>query len=177
MLLNKQNYLSKIKKLNCRYWEKSKDIRWKYMLEVIKELELINPQTALEIGTNKISLLSFSDTMDLTINEVDPDNLNNINYIQDAKKTPWKIDNKQYDVVIALQVLEHLGPKQNKVFKEIERIAKYCIITLPYKWKCPNDPEHHMIDDETIAKWTNKKMPYKKLLIAGSRIMLCYKFE
>jgi len=175
-MLTKTEFLQKLKKLNNPYWERSKHIRWKYMKVVLDELKIIQPQTALEVGTNKVSLLPFSDSMDLTIKEVDPDNINNINYIQDAKKTPWKIDSKYYDVVIALQVFEHLGPKQSKIFKEIKRTAKYCILTLPYKWKCPDDPEHHMITDEVIEKWTNGEVPYKKQLLSGGRIMLCYKF-
>jgi len=175
-MLTKENYLKKVNNLNDPYWSKTVDARWKYMKEVIDELKVINPITALEIGTNKISCMSFSDTMELKLSQVDPDNLNNKIYIQDAK-SKWKIEPKHYDVVVALQVFEHLGPKQSKVFSYIQKCSKYAILTIPYKWKCDPSDCHHNITDEIVNEWTNGYTPYKRELVYGSRLMLCYKFE
>lgn len=174
-IVDKTEYYNKVKRLNDRYWDKSKHFRWKYSEIVVNELKKINPKTAIEMGTNKMSLMSFSDSIALEIETVDPDNLNNRNYIFDATKTPWDIPDKEYDVFVALQVLEHLGPNQPLVFEEIKRISKYCIISLPYKWDCPEDVEHHMIDDDKIKEWTLGYTPYHSEVIS-ERIILCYKF-
>jgi hypothetical protein len=175
-IIDKHFFYKKIEKLNNKYWNKSKDVRWKYTEIVTNELKKINPITSIEMGTNKISLMDFSDTISLELDTVDPDNLKNKNYIFDARKVPWDIPTKKYDVFVALQVMEHLSPKQEDIFSEIKRISNYCILSLPYKWNCPEDKEHHMIDDEKILKWTLNHKPYYQNVITG-RIVLCYNFN
>lgn len=175
-ILTKQKYLDKVKKLNVRYWNRSTDVRWNYMKDVIDELNNIKPKKGIEIGTNMVSLMNLSDTIALEIDTVDPDNIKNKNFIIDAKKTPWNIPNKEYDVFVGLQVFEHLSPNQESIFKEIIRISKYCILTVPYMWDCPNDPEHHMITDDIIRKWTCGHTPYRRSINSG-RLMLCFKFD
>ena len=122
--------------------------------------------------------MNFSDTMGLDSNIMDKDNLKNGVFVQDATKLPWNFKDKEYDVFVALQVLEHLNPNQNEIFEEIKRISKYSIITLPYKWNTPSDKIHNMTDDVIIKKWTNNELPYKTLVVgipSRLRIMLCYK--
>ena len=74
------------------------------------------------------------------------------------EKKPWPINDKQYDLFIALQVWEHLGNKQSRAFREAIRISKAVILSFPYKWNCPknnaNYPEHHEVDEELIGDWT-----------------------
>jgi len=174
MYLTKEKYLEKVKAINNDYWNRSYKDRWVYMQEVISELKLINPKSSVEIGTMGISLIETSDCIDYEIANVDKDGSGK-KIIFDARKTPYPIDNKQYDVFIALQVLEHLSPNQSNVFSEIKRISNYAIITLPYLWNCPEDIEHHNIGMEKICQWTNFENPYK-VDIKQNRIMLCYKF-
>lgn len=65
--------------------------------------------------------------------------LPNIRYLHDATITPCPIEDKAYDLLIALQVWEHLEGKQQDVFKEVMRVSKMAILSFPYKWKtsCP----------------------------------------
>jgi hypothetical protein len=179
--LNYKNYVNKVKELNDDYWNKSFDGRWVYMEPVIKELEMMSPESAIELGSYKISLMSFSDNMGLDEKYFDPSNLNNNNYVFDARTTPWPIDDKQYDVFVALQVLEHLSPNQSDVFNEIKRISKKCILTLPYLWNAPGDRNHHNITDEIINGWINQEKPYKKVILGNNknrlRVMLCFNFD
>jgi hypothetical protein len=179
--LDYESFKEKVTSLNDDYWNKSYNGRWTYIEPVIEELKLISPNTVLELGSYKISLMNFSDNMGLDIKYFDQDNIKNNNYIFDAKKTPWPIEDKKYDVFVALQVLEHLSPKQPQVFDEIKRISKKCILTVPYLWDSPNDFVHHNITDETINFWTNKETPYKKEVLDKlpnrKRVMLCYNFD
>jgi len=172
--LSFEGYKEKVFRLNDIYWYSSFRERWAYMEEVLSELKIINPKNAIEIGTNRVSLMDFSDSIDFDINRIDPD-CKNEKLVFDASKTPYPIEDKKYDVFVALQVLEHLGCRQMEAFKEIERISKHAIITLPYLWDCPEDPVHHQIGMEKINEWTCGKTPYKTD-IRLDRIMLCYEF-
>ncbi len=144
--------------------------RWAYFREVIKMVEEINPQSALELGPALFSVVKNSDIMRKP--EVDvwgiPKGTQATEYLHDATKTPWPID-KQYDLFIALQVFEHLVDSQVQAFQEVKRIAKHAILSLPYKWDCPKDnanyPEHHMIDEDTILQWTEGEAPQKWIYI------------
>jgi len=172
-LLTKETYLDKVKILDDKYWNNTLEIRWNYMLPVLEELKLLNPQTSIELGTAGISLMNFSDSMDKYEKYIDN---NNHKYLIDAKITPWNIPDKKYDVFVALQVLEHLSPNQIEIFNEIKRISKSAIITLPYMWNCEKNDCHYMIDYDIINKWTQNTKPYKTEII-NNRIMLCYNFN
>lgn len=177
--LNYEKFREKIANLEDPYWLRTAESRWGYMEKVIAELIQIAPKTALELGTNKISLMNFSDSMGLELNDIDPENRCNQTFVLDAGQTPWPISNRQYDVFVALQVMEHLSPRQSEVFREIRRIARYAILSFPYKWNNPEDPIHYNIGDEVIRKWTNHYPPYKILFSgeANKRIILCFHFE
>lgn len=178
--LNRTALIKKVEKINDDYWNHTWEGRWKYMYLVTKELKLINPDTIIELGAYKINLTSISDNMDLNKEFIDVNNLNNKTYIQDAIILPWDIKDKYYDVFVGLQVFEHLGDKQSDVFKEVERISKYAILSFPYKWNTPNDIIHYNIDDKKIKEWTNNIKPEKIIYInypkVRRRVICIYKF-
>lgn len=144
--------------------------RWAYFQEVIKMVNDINPNSVLELGPALFTVVKNSDIMRKP--EIDvwgiPPKIQATEYLHDATKTPWPIDQK-YDLFIALQVFEHLVESQIQAFQEVKRIAKYAILSLPYKWDCPKDnanyPEHHMIDENIILEWTKGEAPQKWVYI------------
>ena len=174
--MDHKTYLARTAELGG-YWERFRDERWPYIYCAALAAESLKPHTALEIGTNGVSILSFSDTFDLGLSE--PDNPGRKLY-GDATQIPWPIEDAAYDLVVALQVLEHLTPHQEAVWREIRRVAKAAIITLPFQWHCPADPMHHGITDETIRKWTLGDKPYMEELVRSpsglDRILLAYRF-
>ena len=144
--------------------------RWAYFQEVIKLVGEIGPQSVLELGPALFTVVKGCDIMRKP--EVDiwgvPANVRATEYLHDATVTPWPV-RKKYDLFIALQVFEHLVDRQARAFQEVKRIAKYAILSLPYKWDCPVDnanyPEHHMIDESTILGWTRGEAPKKWIYI------------
>lgn len=176
--LTKEDYVEKIKKLNDKYWNKDRGCggRWKYIAFAVEELKRIQPETVLELGANKINLTSISDNMSLDSKFIDPENLMNKVFIQDATKLPYPIIDKYYDCFVALQVFEHLGKFQSEVFKEIMRISKNAILSFPYKWNCPGDI-HHGIDEEVIKGWTNGEVPTKIQIVTPPRIVYVFDFK
>lgn len=176
--LDKNDFIKKVEELQNSYWTKTFRDRWKYISPVIDELKKINPSSMLEIGAYQINLSSISDNMDLKEENIDLHNLNNKKYIQDATNLPWKISDKKYDCVLALQVFEHLKGKQLGVFNEIRRISQAAILSFPYLWDIPGNC-HHMIDKNIISEWTNNMTP-KKIISLGPnspRQRIIYIFE
>jgi hypothetical protein len=173
-----ESFFDKVVKRDEDYWNSSYKKRWVYMEPIIQKIKQLNPTTAIEIGTAGISLMNFSDSMD--IKEKYVGNKHTESYVFDIRETPWNIPNKKYDILVALQVLEHLSPNQSEVFKEIKRISKQAIITLPYLWVCKNPKDrHHNVDDQKIAEWTNHEEPHTKEIWTANnkkRIELYYKF-
>lgn len=155
--------------------------RWPYFKDVIDEIKLMDGiNTTLELGPYKTPLIEGGDVIDITdiFTKDYPINVGNF-YKHDCSITPYPIEDKRYDLVIACQVLEHLGRNQKEVFKEFSRISKKAIITLPYKYFAPCDV-HHMIDERVIDTWAQGLKPvYEKIVPSNriSRIIRIYNFD
>jgi len=165
--------------------------RWAYFSEVVKIIENeVNINKVLEIGPAFQTTVKECDIM--VKPEIDvwgkPEKYIAEEIQHDATVIPWPIKDKEYDLVIALQVWEHLDDKQKEAFGEVIRTSKMAILSLPYKWDCPKDnanyPEHHMIDEAIIAGWTLNKKPEKIIHIPrtgdrvskGPRVIYFWKF-
>lgn len=164
------------------------DGRWAYLEKVGQIVTESKPQSVLELGPSFLTIVKDCDIMYLP--DIDtwgiPEIINGKSYAHDARMIPWPIDDKYYDMFIALQVFEHLDGKQKQAFQEAKRIAKSIVLSLPYKWKCPKDnthyyPSHHMIDENVIIDWADGEMPEKIIYIerTGERIskgerIICY---
>lgn len=168
-IITKKQLEEKANRTKGNYWVRSWRSRWDYLQIVAAELHDINPSTVLELGAYKINLTSISDNLDQKVDFIDPDNLGNKQYIHQAQETPWAIKDKQYDVVICLQMFEHLSGDQRKVFNEIRRISRRAIISFPYKWDEPDDFIHHDIDDDDINLWTCNQPTYKTVTVGGGK--------
>ena len=153
--------------------------RWEYFNDIIKELKKLKDCfKILEIGPYKLPLVEGEDVIDRdNFRESFPYEINKLIF-HDCSIVPYPIKDKEYDLVIACQVLEHLGlfGEQRNIFDELERISKKAIISLPYKWFAPELRDHHMIDENVISHWANGREPsYQQ--ISGTRIIQIYDFD
>ena len=165
-----------IDNLNDEYYEG----RYDYFKEVIDQIKLMdNINTTLEIGPYKSPLVEGGDVIDIKDNDLKsyPIKIGKF-YKHDCSVTPYPLKDKQYDLVIACQVLEHLGTNQKEIFKELSRISKKAIITLPYKWNVPCN-KHHMIDENVIDYWAQGLKPtFEKIFLdRPQRILRIYNFD
>lgn len=131
--------------------------RWNvYYEDMINELKKFsNINTVLEMGPYKAPFIENSDIIDKKdYSEYFPFKINKV-IIHNCSIVPYPIEDKKYDLVIASQVLEHLGytGQQVDIFKELARISKKAIISLPYKWFRPLMRGHHMIDENVFDVW------------------------
>ncbi len=121
--------------------------RWNYYYEAIAMAQRLAPRRVLEIGCRYTPLFPDGDRLDYMA-EFRP------TILHDATVVPWPIAAQSYDLVIALQVWEHLGSRQREAFAELPRIARYAILSLPYKWKRKSNPSHSGIDDAVVSSWS-----------------------
>lgn len=164
--------------------------RWSYYEPVISILNVIAPVTVLEIGPGQFPIMHGEDA--LVFPEEDqwgyPESALCKIYKHDITLCPWPFVDKQFDVVIALQVWEHLNGKQTRCFRELKRIGKKAILTFPYEWDVPrNHPnfrDHYMIDLALIDDWTLQQQYARQVCIPaqpdkryeGKRILRYYDF-
>lgn len=140
--------------------------RWEYISEVIKFAREVAPKRVLEIGPYKLPIFKDSETMDIV------KNYPGLTYLADATDLPYQFEGKSFDLLVAMQCLEHLHPMQREVFSEWRRIAKTIVVSLPYMWHCPEDVMHHNIGLDTIKQWTG--IDPTKTSIKAARVILRY---
>ncbi len=152
--------LNDILSIGEKYYDEA---RWNiYYVEMIEELKKMeNIGSVLEIGPYKAPFIEGCDVIDkVDLSKDFPIHVNKV-LVHDCRFVPYPIEDKKYDLVIASQVLEHLGfyGEQQKIFKEIARISKRAIIGLPYKWNRPLARDHHMIDETVFDAWQGEFKP------------------
>ncbi len=155
--------------------------RWGYMSAALAQAGLIirdrDVRTALELGAPVAPILTGAHVMDYKARpELDPTVPITI---QDATVVPWPFEDKAFDLFIALQVFEHLKDRQPEAFREVRRIARNAILSLPIDWQM-DDPRncHHMIPEERVLSWFAPVVPTRVIEgTTGKRRRLIYVFE
>lgn len=141
--LSKDEYINRVTDLEGGHWTKETiDMRWDYhyrIIELIKAARIKDSKKVLEMGTMGVSCVKGSDTIDYE--ERWDFEGKNPTYVHDARITPWPIENKKYDVFVALRVFQHLVPTQPQAIKEAFRIAKKVVLIIPEKYENPIIPD------------------------------------
>lgn len=133
--------------------------------------------TALELGPHLRPLIVGADVMDLRLS---PDlQTTGRQVAADATKAPWPFADKAYDLFVALQVFEHLGTSQRDAFREVRRVARHAILSLPIDWEMDNPNNcHHQLRHEQVLAWVAPVLPTRVVEgNGGRRKRLIYVFE
>jgi hypothetical protein len=155
--------------------------RWGYMSAALGQATTLigrhGLRTALELGAPVRPIIVGADVMDKKARpELDP----TVSIrVFDATQVPWPVDDKSYDLFMALQVFEHLTDRQREAFLEVRRIARHAIISLPIDWVM-EDPRncHHQISNERVLSWFAPIVPTRIVQgTGGHRRRLIYVFE
>jgi hypothetical protein len=155
--------------------------RWTYMEAAGREAARLIARhrlsSALELGPHIRPLIVGADVMILEPNE-DLDAEGAV-IVQDARQTPWAVPDGAYDLFVGLQVFEHLGDRQPDAFREVCRVARNAIISLPIDWVL-DDPSncHHGLTNERVLGWFDPRQPTR--IVEGNpgpRRRLIYVFE
>ncbi|MDF2735099.1 MAG: hypothetical protein K0S97_1722 [Chloroflexota bacterium] len=155
--------------------------RWGYMSAALAQATILigrhGLRTALELGAPVLPIIVGADVMDKKARpELDP----SVSIrVFDATQVPWPVDDKAYDLFMALQVFEHLTDRQREAFLEVRRIARHAILSLPIDWVM-EDPRncHHQISNERVLSWFAPIVPTRIVEgTGGHRRRLIYVFE
>jgi hypothetical protein len=146
--------------------------RWNYYREAISIAKRLAPRRVLEIGTAYIPLFPVSDRLDYKA-DFHP------TFLHDATVVPWPIADQAYDLVVALQVWEHLGNRQREAFSELPRVARYALLSLPYRWRSRTNISHSGIDDQVVLRWSDGRKPVETIELPhfGRRRRKIYLFD
>ena len=145
--------------------------RWDYISIAIDYVRQVKPDTALEIGPGTQPILFGSARMDVAPG---------YDYVHDATEFPWPIEDDSFDLLMALQVWEHLGDAQERAFAEVMRIADAAVLSFPYKWTKGCSARHIGIDLETIERWTCGVVPEGVSLVGPKgrqRVVMIWRFR
>ena len=155
--------------------------RWTYMSvacriagELIEKYDL---QSALELGPHLRPVIVGADVMDRSANAELRSEGRVI--IHDATASPWPVADEQYGLFVGLQVFEHLPGMQKVAFREVCRVARHAIISLPIDWEM-DDPKnvHHRISRDMALAWFEPVMPTRvEVGNAGPRKRMIFVFE
>lgn len=155
--------------------------RWPYMSAAGREASALisrhHLHSALELGPHLRPLIVGADVMVLSPNEgLDAEGRI---VVGDARVTPWAVPDGAYDLFVALQVFEHLDDRQGAAFREVCRVARHALISLPIDWVM-NDPTdcHHGITEEQVLGWFAPRVPTRVVEgNPGPRRRVIYVFE
>ena len=140
--------------------------RWEYFNEVIKMIEKINPESVLEIGAVGCRLVKGSKVLDIKSEYMGV--RYDVDYLLDITKDLDQVK-ERFDLILCLQVLEHLGNSQQKAFSELLAKTDNLIISLPYMWADKRDMIHYGITDSIIKRWTCDKVPKEEVVIGDNK--------
>ncbi len=134
-------------------------------------------RSALELGPHLRSIIVGADVMDRR-RQPQLESEGTV-IVHDARVTPWPVADKTYDLFVGLQVFEHLGDAQPAAFREVRRIARHAIISLPIDWDLDDPTDlHHRIPEARVLSWFAPVVPDR--VVPGSpepRKRLVYVFE
>ncbi len=134
--LDSKTFFEKTKELEGGHWTpETMAQRWNYheqVVNLIKTLNLDDPKKILEMGTMGVMCVKQCDTIDYAERWDFPGK--EPTYLHDARQFPWPIEDKSYELFVALRVYQHLVPVQKECVIEAMRIAKKVIIVVPGKY-------------------------------------------
>ena len=164
--------------------------RWEYFSVVLEIIREIQPRSVLEMGPGWLPVVKDADLM-LAPDEDQfgrPGHMQGKVIVHDATVKPWPIGDKAYDLVVALNVFEHLDNKQSRAFREAMRIARAAILTVPHGWTGGEAKWMHRIhrdiDKDLVRDWTLGVEPERVVEIPrvgekfaqGPRLVYYWKF-
>ena len=151
------------------YWNERKDLN--YYKKVIEIINRFNKKSIIDIGSRNAAILSSINSLYTDKTCLDIDLIPNIEGIKNIKTDFYKwIPEQKYDIIICLQVLEHLDDPITFA-KKLFETGNIVIISVPYKWK-KGFCKYHVqdpVDEDKIFSWTNIK-PKEEYIIRDKNV-------
>jgi hypothetical protein len=158
------------------YYERKRK-HLKYYQKIIQVLAgLPEKYSIVDVGGWKGEFLQKTPFLTKTLVDLKASEMENV---QTVRGDFLQVDVKVHDIVICLQVLEHIAHDQVTPFaRKLFQLAKECvIISVPYKWSSTACKYHihDPVDEKKMERWTGRR-PEKKYIIReenGVERMIC----
>ncbi len=146
--------------MNDTYWEGRKDLQYYRTVREFAEKYCPNGKTLLDVGGGVglgCQYLEWFDRFDRTAVEL-PTNgcmLDGVRVVN-ADFLQWEPD-RQYDLVLCLQVLEHV-PDASAFALKLLTCGRVVIVSVPYLWPAGACSEHvhGPVDEAKLKAWTER---------------------
>lgn len=150
------------------YWQRRSDL--KYYRTAVRYARLFAPRarSVLDVGSANCEYINWLDWIP-SRTRLDLQPLGELEGVETIRGDFMQFDPaRTFDLVLCLQVLEHLH--QPEVFtRKLLAQGKVVIISVPYKWK-PRPRSSHVqdpVDEEKLLSWTGR--PWLKMDITKGR--------
>jgi len=114
----------------------------------------------LEIGPHDIPCITGKNVWYMDIRE----NTHPNSVQADAREIPYPWTTDSFDAIVALQVLEHLGPGFRSIVDEWFRLSPVVVVSLPFLWEA-SDSVHDGITEETVDEWFGSRVLEGRVVI------------
>lgn len=150
--------------------------RWDYhrrAIEFVRQARPAHARDVLEMGTMGVSIVKGSDTVDY--DEKWRHGGPRPTFVHDARSIPWPVDDKRYQVFVALRVFHHLWPRQREAFAEARRIAHHIVLVVPDRYEVAKLADTSVgISVEQLTEWNRGIPPTEVVRLADWIGTLCY---
>lgn len=142
------------------------DRTFRYYAHVSRWLERLAPTSVLDVGGRRSPILdSLPDSVERVCLDIEriPGLKPGIRRIT-SDFLRWTPD-KTYDVVVCLQVLQHVE-QPDEFAKKLLKVGRTVILCVPYQLpRGMNSGPNSMIDERTLLKWTGRTTTATQLIV------------
>ena len=162
--------------MNDAYWQGRKDLQYYRTVQEFAEKYCPEGSTLLDVGGGVglgCRYLEWFDQYDRTAVELPTKGctLDGVRVVH-ADFLQWEPD-RQFDLVLCLQVLEHV-PDASAFARKLLTCGRVIIISVPYRWPAGACSEHvhDPVDESKLKAWTERK-PAESAVV-DSRFVAAY---
>jgi hypothetical protein len=163
--------------MGLRYWERRQEFLYYQVVRILATKLIEGGTSVLDVGSHGSPYLEwFADVpVRTSLDMVEPYRGEGVTSIVSDFLT-WEPD-RRYDLVLCLQVLEHV-PDATSFARKLLASGRVVVISVPYRWR-KGVSKNHVQDPVTISKivgWFGRKPDYAHLVVeptSGKERLVC----
>lgn len=163
--------------MGLRYWERRKDLLYYQVVRILAAGLAEGAESVLDVGSHGSPYLEWFEDVPVrtSLDLVEPYRAEGITSIV-TDYLAWQPD-RRYDLVLCLQVLEHV-PDARSFARKLLASGRIVIISVPYRWR-QGKSKNHVQDPVTMRKiqgWFGRKPNFAHLVAEpgmGTERLVC----
>lgn len=163
--------------MGLRYWNRRKDLLYYQVVRILAAGLSEGAESVLDVGSHGSPYLDWFEDVPVrtSLDLVEPYRAEGINSIV-SDYLVWQPD-RRYDLVLCLQVLEHVTDARSFARKLLES-GRIVIISVPYRWR-PGKSKNHVQDPVTMKKivgWFGRRPNHAQVVVEpamGTERIVC----